>query len=428
MEQKKLLVLGSDNGTLDLAREALAMGLYVIVADNMKTSPTKEIANERWLVSTTDLDELERRCKENKIGGVVYRCDFNANYGRQLCRRLGLPYYNESDEAWLTANNKAVFKKHCLEVGAPISPGYKLTDELLDEDLDKIQFPVVCKPVDKSGNRGMSYCYNKEQLIEAWKYARSISDNPDIVVERMLTGPEFAVNYVLADGEPELLFFSSEHNQPGELDNLYSIILTTSHHLKQFKEEVNPKVKEVFKAIGCKEGVAWVETILDNDGHFYLLEMGYRFGGEMINVPYERISGFNSLRWMIEIALGIKHTKEDLPKEVEGGEKGIACSYFMFSTADSVVGSVTGIDKISELPNVIVDIQKREGKTVYYHAIAGAVRIHAKDIDELIETLKVINQNLTMTDVNGKDLFVKFTDYETLRKEYEAGLREFEIK
>lgn len=58
--------------------------------------------------------------------------------------------------------------------------------------------------------------------------------------------------------------------------------------------------------------------------------MGYRFGGEMTYVPYERVSGFNTIKWMIDIALGIKHIKEDLPEELNTAYRGCACSYFYF--------------------------------------------------------------------------------------------------
>lgn len=425
MMQKKLLVLGSDNGTLDLAKEGKRMGLYVIVADNQETSPTKEVADEKWLVSTTDLDELEKRCRKENVAGIVYRCDFNATQGRELCKRLGLPHYNESDEAWLTANNKSVFKKKCIEMGVPVAKGYHLSDKLSPEELKDIQYPVVCKPVDKSGNRGMSYCADEKQLIEAYRFARSVSDDPTIIVERELHGPEFAVNYVLADGEPRLLFFASEHSQPGNWENQYSLIPTTGHHMKQYLEEVNPKIIELFKAIGCREGVAWVETILDSDGHFYLLEMGYRFGGEMVNVPLQDITGFNSLKWMIEIALGVKHSTEDMPAPHTMPFKGVAATYLMFATADGVVGKISGLEEIEKMPNVVVDIQKREGSTVYDKAIMGTIRVSAKDIEQLIDSLKVINANLKAEDVNGKDMFVYFTDYDSLREEYKAGLKEF---
>ncbi|MBR5948717.1 MAG: hypothetical protein IKZ82_08765, partial [Clostridia bacterium] len=61
---KKLLILGSDFGTLQVVREARALGIYVIVADTMPTSPTKELADEAWLISTTDTDLLIEKCRE----------------------------------------------------------------------------------------------------------------------------------------------------------------------------------------------------------------------------------------------------------------------------------------------------------------------------------------------------------------------------
>lgn len=423
--KKKLLVLGSDNGTIDLVREGHNMGLYVIVADNQETSPTKEEADESWLISTTDLDELERRCRDEGINGIVYRCDFNATQGRNLCKRLGLSFYNESDIAWLSANNKYEFKKHCKEIGAPVAEDYILSKPPKAKELEKIKFPVVCKPVDKSGNRGMSYCKNKEELLAAIDYAQSVSENPRIIVERELHGPEFAVNYVLADGKINLYFFSSEHNQPGELDNLYSLIATTSSHLKQYLQEVNDKVIEVFKKIGCKDGVAWVETILDNDGHFYLLEMGYRFGGEMVNVAYDKISGFNSLRWMIDIALGVHHSAEDLPAPLISAIPGVGACYLLFATKDGTVDKVCGLEEISKLPNVSIDIQKREGKPIYFHQIIGTIRIYGNSIEEVIETIQEINKQLKITDKKGDDLFIYYDNYDSLRKEYNEGLKEF---
>lgn len=423
---KKLLILGSDYGTIDIVREAHKMGLYVIVADLMKTSPTKEAADEAWLISTTDTDLLEKKCKEDGVNGIITGAsDFNIRQSRILCRRLGFPMYCESDNAWEVSTNKRMFKDLCKKVGAPVAEDYILTDSLNHTELSQVKYPVVVKPVDKSGNRGMSYCSNEQELIKAYKHARSVSDNSTIIVERELHGPEYAVNYVLADGEIRLLFYSSEHNQPGELDNLYSVIDTTSDHLKQYIEEVNDKVIGVFKTAGCRDGVAWVETIRDTDGHFYLLEMGYRFGGEVINVPYEKVCGFNSIKFMIEIALGIKHTASDLPIKLEKAERGVAAAYMLFSKKDNIIASINGLDIIEEYPNVSLDMPKRCGDTVRYHATMGVVHIFGKDIDELCDIIKTVNDSLSITDKEGEGMFIYFDDYNALKEEYYNGLEQF---
>lgn len=428
MDLKKLLILGSDYGTLDTVKEAHKMGLYVIVTDTMKTSPAREEADETWSISTTDIEELAKKCREEKIDGVVYGAsDFNIGNGRKLCKILGLPHYCPSDKAWENACNKHIFKETCKKVGAPIATDYVLDDNLSREELKKIKYPVVVKPVDKSGNRGMSYCANEEELIAAYKEARAISDNPRIIVERRLHGPEFCVNYVLAGGNINLLYFSSEHNEPGYPHNMYSVIDTTSCHLKKYLETINEKVIDVFKEAGCKDGIAWVETILDEDGEFYLLEMGYRYGGEMTYVPYKDVCGFNAIRFMIEIALGEHHTEADLPEPLDKAYKEVAASYFLFSKEASTVGKLEGLEEIAKLPNVYVDFPKGVGAATRYRASLGIIRIFGKDINELCNTIAFINDRLIVEDPEGNNLIVYFDDYEALKKEYEAGLREFQV-
>lgn len=425
----KLLILGSDYGTIDIVKAAHARGLYVIVTDLMTTSPTKEEADEAWMISTTDIDLLEKKCREQKIGAVLTGAsDFNIERSRELCKRLGFPVYCASDKAWDVATNKRHFKDICKQVGAPIATDYHLTDELSDEELAEIKFPVVVKPVDLSGNRGMSYCANKEELKAAWKKAREASKNSTIIVERQLHGPEYAVNYVMADGEIRLHFFSAEHHQPGELANLYSVIATTSYHLKQYIEEVNDKVIAAFKEAGCRDGVAWVETMLDDDGHFYLLEMGYRYGGEVVNSAYRHICGFDSIDWMVEIACGVKHTAEDLPAPLTDCKRGIGTAYMLFAQRDDVVKSIEGLDEISKLPGVYLDIPKREGGNVRYHATMGNIHIATKDVEELCNTIDCINRTLKIKNADGQDMFIYYTNLDELREEYYNGLKEFGLK
>lgn len=422
----KLLIIGSDYGTREIVQEAHKMGHYVIVADYFETTPTKKLADECWTISTTEIDKLEKMAKQAGVGAVFMGAsDFNINNGRQLCKRLGLPIYCASDRAWEVACNKSEFKKICKSIGAPVATDYYLTDALTREELDKIHYPVVVKPVDKSGNRGMSYCKNEEELVQAYKYARSISDNSTIIVERELHGPEFVANYVIADGEMRLLCFTSEHNQPGELDNLYSVINTTSAHLKQFIEEVSEKVKMVFKEAECREGIAWVETILDKDGHFYLLEMGHRFAGEMTYVPWKCVSGFDTVKWMLEIALGVKHTANDLPEELNKSYNGCAASYYMWANTDGVIAHMEGVEQIEAMPNVFLDFPKRVGSNVRYHASIGIIRIYGEDIEHVCDTIENINQVLKIQDKEGKDMFIYYDDFDSLKKEYYQGLKEF---
>lgn len=422
---KKVLILGSDFGTYDLAVEAKKMGLYVIATDLMETSPTKEAADEAWHISTTDLDLLEKKIIEENISGILTGAsEFNIEMCRALCKKLNLPLYCEKDSAWAIARDKSKFKALCKECGVPVAQDYYISDALTREELDAVKYPVVVKPVDKSGNRGMSYCANEEELVKGYKYARSISDNENIVVERQLNGPEYTAYFLVADGEVELSYYTSAHHQPGTPHNLYTLEYITACHLKQFLEEVNESIKNVFKKAGCTNGVAWIECMYDQDGHFYVLEMGYRLAGPVLYVMHEKISGFNTIRWMIECALGVKHTKKDLPTKLPVYKECVA-SYDLFTCCEGVIETIEGLEEVKALPNVVIDIPKREGGSVRYHANMGVIRIYGKNFENMRNTVEKINSTLFIKNAQGENMFIKYDDFEGIRIEYEEGLREF---
>ena len=422
---KNLLIIGSDFVTLQVVREARALGYYVIAADLMETSPTKALADEAWLISSTDTDELVKKCKERNITALMFGAsDFNVWNARKVCKTLGLPIYCESDYACRVARDKGEFKRICKSVGAPVAQDYYLTDKLTDDELDQIVYPVVVKPVDKSGNRGMSYCSCRDELIRGYKAAREITDN-EIIVERRLHGSEYNVHYVLADGHARLLYFSATHHEPGEAENLYSFKCTTSLHLEQYLKEANESVIQAIKKAECREGIVWVDCIRDDDGHFYLLEMGYRFGGVMTYVPYEKVTGFNTVKWMVECAAGARHKEEDLPPALSTALTGCAASYNLFARYGGEIAQIEGLEEIERIPGVFVDIPKRTGNTVRSGACMGLLGIYGENIEVLCDRLRKVNDIFRMKNRSGENMFIFFDDYRTLRAEYYEGLEQF---
>lgn len=429
MKNHKLLVLGSDFVTVNVVKEAKKLGVYVIVADLMHNSPTKDAADEAWLISTTDINLLEQKCIEENITAIMFGAsDFNIENARILCKRLNLPIYCNDENAWKAARNKSVFKEICKQTGAPVATDYYINDDLSEKDLKTVEYPVVVKPVDKSGNRGMSYCHNQDELISAYKKAREISDNERIIVERCLKGIEYNINYVCANGEIRLLSFSRLHHEPGQLSNLYSFEIACEYHLKQFLEEVNEHLIATFKKAGCKEGIVWVDAIRDsNDGKFYLLEMGYRFPGALLHAPYNDVTGFSSVKWMLECALGVKHTVEDMPLPLNNVLDGFAASLHLFTNHEAKLGKIEGLDNLIDQPNIYIDMPKREGGFVREYACMGLIGVYAKTFEELCATLDWINSTLKITDENGENVLIYFDDYETLEKEYHSGRKQFKI-
>ena len=155
--------------------------------------------------------------------------------------------------------------------------------------------------------------------------------------------------------------------------------------------------------------------------------MGHRFAGPGIYAVHEKISGFNTYKWMIEFALGKEHKKSDLPKPLDSAYIKCAGAYDLFTTHEAVVDKMEGLDEVLKLNNVVIDMPKRQGDSVRANVNMGIVKIYGKDCEEMCDTIKKVNELLTITDESGDNIYIHYTDFETLRKEYKEGLIQFEV-
>lgn len=421
---KKLLLLGTSNGTGELLKCAREMGVYTIVTDNIpiEQSKVKQMADTYWMISTADLDELEKKCKEDQINGIACgSSDFNQEMAVELCERLGLCYYCTKD-AWHYSRDKGDFKKLARKMNAPIPEDYFISDALTDQELGKIKYPVVVKPVDLSGNRGVSYCYNKEDLIQAYRYARSVSAKDNIIVERMLDGEEWYSSYAIAEGEASLLALNAMYAEPGEPKNCYTITTTVSRYVEKYIREINPYITKLLKEVGCTDGVAWVQVMLDKDGNFYIIEMGYRMDGEKMFTIYDGVIGFDAVKWIVEASLGMKHKSEELPAPQEKAFTKCATGMMLWTNKSGIITEIQGIDEIRKIPGVVVKMNKDIGDKISRYSAAGIITFNTDEIEETCQIINDINQKIHIFNEHGEDVIIKYTDFDYLREVYELGL------
>ena len=129
---------------------------------------------------------------------------------------------------------------------------YELTDALSDDELDKIVFPIVVKPIDMSGNRSVSYYHTRHEVIDVYKYTRSVSKSSKIIVERMLHGKELYSSYVFSNREIKLLTLNAMYTQPREPIFCHTVTSTVSIHVEPYIKDINPKIVEVLKRVCVK--------------------------------------------------------------------------------------------------------------------------------------------------------------------------------
>ena len=418
---KKLLMLGTSKASCEMIEYAKSQGIYTIVTDfdEPEKSKAKLLADEFWMISADDFDTLEQKCREEHIDGVISGIStFCIPATMELCKRLGLPAYC-TPESWHYTVNKYDFKRLCRDNCVPVAKDYFVSNPPIEEELDQIVFPVIVKAVDQSSNRGMSYCYKKDDIKPAIDFAHTYSKNNNYVIERMLKGIEYTAYYALVDGEASLVCLFSDVHQKGTPNKCYAINSTICDKLDLYKKEVDPYFRNALKNGGMKDGVCWIELILDEDGHFYVIEMGYRMSGDMMAIPIEQVTGFNSYKWMIDYALGEKRTKESLPKSQNKLYERCGCSYILWSY-DKVgtVDKIEGLNKILNEHNIHIDFSVNIGDTISENSYLLTFLFTEDTIDEMCNTISLINETVKVIDSNGEDMVLRFTDFDELKRIY----------
>lgn len=420
---KKLLILGSSLGTLEIVKYAQSRSVYVIVTDYLpvEASKPKQVADEYWMINTAEVDILEQMCRENEISAVFCGVsEFNIERTIELCTRLGFPFYADA-KAWEFSRNKRLFKELCKKLDAPVATDYYIKDISNEKQLESVKYPVVVKPVDLSGNLGVSYCHNKEELIDAYIRAKSLSDNPEIIVERMLKGEEWHGYYAIANGKISLVALNAMYSQPGMPKNCYSITTTATNHVKQYVDKVSPLIEKVLLEAGCKEGIAWVQVMLDQDGEFYIIEMGYRLTGECIFIPYRQLCEFDSIKWLVDYALGEPYCESELPIPQKQAYTKCACAYMLWTNRAAEVDKVIGMEEIESIPEVHVELLAYPGKQVDAYRPVGTILFTTSDCEQMCKLIDKINKTVKILDDNNCEIITKYTEFDFLKKVYAEG-------
>ena len=206
LQNKKLLILGGDSFSIDIVKTAKSMGVYTIVTDwyDVKRSPAKLVADEYWNISIEDYDLLSQKIKECGVDGIF--TGFTDSYllpYQHLCEINNLPAYGTKNQFEILTN-KSLYKEWCRRFGVPTIQQYDITSE-------DIHYPVIVKPVDGSGSRGLQICNNYEELQVAIVEAKKASKQGEIIIERYMTGREVTIFWTFVDGEYYLSAIANRH-------------------------------------------------------------------------------------------------------------------------------------------------------------------------------------------------------------------------
>lgn len=413
----RLLVLGSSFASVEIIHNARRRGWYTIVTDNipLQNSAAKRSADEYWMISTADTEKLEEKCRTLGVKAVFAGIsEFNLDKVLLLCKNLGLPCYI-NQRAWSYARNKTLFKSKCIEKGISVVEEYEFPDLNDETSWHRIKYPVVIKPVDGCANAGLSICHNKQELIEGYRKANAYNNGGKPIIERYITGEETWNYYIIAENTVRYVYSGRVFRQPGFPTFLYSFGTSAVSGIEEYKKQMDKQCTELLKEIGCRDGMAWIQCIRDKDGKYYALEMAYRMSADASGIILEKSLGFNIVDWMLDTALGIKHTVEMLPQPIPRPYHGASCVYYLFADHSGRIMKLDGLDNLDR-DFFNVEPVKMVGEEIEQYHVIAKIAFHVHNTEEMCSVLEYLNRVIVVNDENSKDLVIRYKDYEAVRK------------
>ena len=296
---KQLLVLGASIAQVPFIKTAKNLGCRVGVVDYNSDAPAIEFADEYFQCSLIDVDGVIEVCKQFQPDGVTCGAsDVGVLTAVRACEEFNLPTMSVDTAVKVKDKGAMIqaFKEHHVA-----HPDY----QILDSKTDKItlNYPVVIKPVDNSGSRGINVAYSSSDLDKALEDSFSGSNSGRVIVEEYLDGPEVSVEILIQNGEPFVLqvtdkitsgephFIEMGHSQPSQLP-LPDV------------EAIRKLAYDAVKAVGIKDGCGHAEIKLTSKGP-KMVEIAGRLGGDFITTVLLPVStGVNIAEYEILRALG----------------------------------------------------------------------------------------------------------------------------
>ena len=413
-EGKKLLILGGNPETTPLVEIANGMGIKTIVTSGRSTDAAKKAAWKAYDVDGMDVPGLIALARDEQVDGVLVGvADILVPSYCKVCDALGLPCYATQQIVDVFAF-KDVFKATCERYGVHGIPEFYLDAEMKQEDIDKIVYPVMIKPVDNGGGVGMTVAYNEDDLRAGVALALESSNKKRFIVEKYMQCDDMGMYYTFKDGYCSASCIYDRYTtdeQPG-LSRVCLGGTYPSKHLNEYFERMHPNALRLFKEIGIQNGILMLSGFYDN-GEFYVYDTGFRLQGEAPHLLMKAIHGFDQREMLIRFALTGSEGDVDLKKDDDTYLRGKWASTLWFLLKQGKIAKIEGLDSLSSDKRVIANIQRlHEGDTVLPEWIGNEKQVLTRmylvcdSKQELATTLKYYQNTVKVYDDAGNEMLL----------------------
>jgi biotin carboxylase len=358
--QKKILFLGGSFYQLAPIKYAKRQGHYTITCDYLPENPGHSLADEYYNISTTDKEAVLDLAKKLNIDGILaFASDPSAPTAAYVAEKLNLP--GNPYQSTLILSRKDLFRKFLKEhhFNVPVFESFTSVNDA-KAFFEALEKPVMVKPVDSSGSKGVSKVCLVEEIDEAFKYALAYSGIGKVIIEEFIPKKDFQIagDGFIYNGELVFRCFAQEHfNNEGNpfVPIGESFPLLISEHLQV---KVHHEIQRLLTILGMRAGALNFDIIFDKEDNLYLIEIGARGGGNLISEVINYSTGIDLSKFSVDAALNIDCSALGLYEHAK------YCSCYMIHTQQPGIFQGVELDPIISNNLLEKHIFVKEGATV----------------------------------------------------------------
>ncbi len=306
---KKLLLLGGAHYLLPVIREAHALGLYVITCDYLPENTAHRYADEYRNVSIIDREAVLAAARELEIDGIMsFACDPGVVTAAYVAEQMGLPSVG-SYAAVSTLQDKGRFRAFLKDNGftVPWAQSYTAPGDAL-RDAAGYPWPMIVKPVDSAGSKGVTRVEGPEELPAAIEHALAFSHSGRFIVEQFITQRGYSSDTDCFSVDGKLVYCSfDEQRFDAAAENPYTpaAYAWPSSMPAEIQAELREELQRLMSLLGLGTSLYNIETRQGTDGRAYIMEVSPRGGGNRLSEVLELATGTRLVRNAVKAAVGL---------------------------------------------------------------------------------------------------------------------------
>jgi len=308
MKQKKLMLLGGLRYLLPIINIAHKLGYYVITCDYLPNNIAHKYSDEYINVSIIDKDAVLRIAQEKRIDGIMsFAVDPGVVTAAYVAEQMGLPFQG-SYESVCILQDKSKFRKFLSDnkFNVPNAKGYTNLNDAL-ADVDYFNWPVIVKPVDSAGSKGVSRVDTPNDLAKAIEYALSEAHNGHFIIEDFLEkeGNTSDSDCFTVDGKLVFCSFSDQRFDANASNPYTPSAYSWPSTMPQWaQDELKNELQRLMVLLNMKTGIYNIETRLCKNGKAYIMEISPRGGGNRLSEMLNYSTNTNIIEYAVRAAMG----------------------------------------------------------------------------------------------------------------------------